>query len=232
MIELGKDGNGISVKGTNNLFGSLKMAKVFCHRNKIKDPEFGLKIKTLDKSIQLGDTEQIVPGLYQYFINNNSYQIVELNELSVEEIHYFIFESADTTFYDKEYGIEKNKFLYHKIKSALYTLIKTGKLSRVYKDNHYHLCGDIKNSTYSIHVCYNSQIVELNKYRKENGERCMPFNNFDKYLSFYSYITRYTEDDSKVDFNIYEDIIKLLTDYIPEESPRLIKVHFNGYIKL
>ena len=198
------------------------------------------KIQTIAK---FEDMQLLNNNTYQYISDDMIYYIRERYIDIVEYIQYLVFENGDTERYEKPYGPNRNKELFRQIiNAAIIAFYRTGILKGIKVEDETIVISFI-NSTKKIHITTNSYIAKLNMARKEDTEasqysRCLPYDKrMDKYLTFYSYVSRDNSEPEDNFGNNKADDVTAIYDYIVnyiinnDDSPlKLSQVEFKGVI--
>ena len=255
MIELNGTTNGIAIMITysntkkcrfltdkekkTRLFNNFKVAKTVAHT-----------ITNIDKVeyyIILGDNQYPLSSAYKH---GETYNLVdkETNEIIVvrekleyrgSDFCYIVFENGDTRRCDKKYGYNRTNELFTAIAQSIemafvdnfdeYGIEYTDK----YKGEFViHLRG----CSGAIHISTNSNLMDVNQYRKEDGEKVFPFSkDMDKFLTFYTYISRDTSEPLR--FKSEEKckkqlqrLIEHLQEMYPETEPKLVNINYKSFI--
>lgn len=185
-----------SADKTLKLFKSVELAKVYIASNNIRNPhKYRLMFSLNDRIIDFMIAQKINNG-YELYINDMKYVLEEGGSDKVIEIGYLNFEESDKKFINQTYRTVKE--LASKV-ARTYD-INTPTLSSVAKDKNKHLCCNVKDSTAKIHICYNSQIMDLNQKRKEKETRCIPYEkSMDKYGSLFFYVTKDVSEPPEIE---------------------------------
>lgn len=228
--------------GNTILFGSIESLKSYITRKlKIKDTsEYVIWLVDKDDNGERIEIEydniQECNGYYQYFYNDALHFIKPQDDQEVVTCGYLVFEDGDSKKTDKEYGKVRGRELYKYTTDIINKIVrdKVSVVERIYRDKKGFLSLKIKDSTSILKLCYNNEFMSLNQDRKNDGERCLPFDkNVDKFTTLYIFSTR--ECGEEYD-SIYEikDLINLIIEYLRNEYPeieaRYMKVPFSGYI--
>lgn len=221
------------------LFNNLKVARTVAHT-----------ITNIDKTeyyIILGDKQYPLSSAYKH---GESYRLLdkETNEIIVvrekleyrgSDFCYIVFENGDTDRCDKKYGYKRTNELFTAIAQSIemafidnfdeYGIEYTDK----YKGEFViHLRG----CTGAIHISTNSNLMDINQCRKDEGEKVFPFNkDMDKFLTFYTYISRDVSEPLR--FKSEEKckkqlqrIVELLQYMYPEAYPKLVSINYKNFI--
>lgn len=154
----------------------------------------------------------------------------ETNNEIVTHIEYIIFENGDTERTDSSIGIKKSKEFFKIVKKSFEKLILKKKLRFMKKEKHVYV--QVKNSTEKIHILYNSQIMDINMERRNEGIRCIPYEKcMDKFCTIFIYVTRDNDDTSESKYKeVLDDIITNLKENYSELNPKTKVVNFKGNI--
>lgn len=154
----------------------------------------------VEESIISYDKFDFVNGSYQLYAEDGYiYNIKPVTKFSIVKMGYIVFNSNEPI-EDVEAGKKISFENFENVKEAANTIIKfpnkpyTLKSIKRYYTN---MALEVKNTTASINVMYNSQIMNVNQNRKNAGLRIFQFDtSMDKYNTLYIYIqTEYYEPD-------------------------------------
>lgn len=232
--------------GKPKLFKNLGLAKSWLYNYEKKTNPYDYKVWIfLEDGLEIDfDDVEKISNYYEYYdLERGLIFIDEENLEKIIYIGYFVFEDGDTVkCSDKKYGVKRSKELMKYCKEALELILRFPELQvsidSLRYDNNSHYTSNIKGCTGKIHICYNSQLMDLNMKRKEYETRCLPYDNkMDKYTTIYMYGTKDISDpnifeiEKKMDY-IKDLILSYLKDTYPESSPKFSPVEFKGTIKM
>lgn len=237
--------------GSIKLFTSLKLARTYLAVvENIKNPysyHVYIKIGDLKIDIECAGKVMNIPEMsddkeyYSFYLENGDrYFCSESVTEKVTSIGYYVFENGDSERTAKEIGYKKEKMLKKAIKKCAENVLlypnQDATIDSETKDRYGNLCFTIKNTTAKIHICFNSQIMDINQERKEDSNRCIPYDkSMDKFSTIFCFATQDMNEPvgfgSKEKTNTVIRYIKeLLEDEYPELDPRYIPISFNGVI--
>lgn len=182
-------------------------------------------------------------GYYEVYTDDMVYFVKENNTQRVVSIGYLVFDNGYNMSgeFDKKKAINRSKQLYKYCKDAVSNTIMYPFLNPTFKsmskNKNGHLTISFVGTTLKMHICYNSQMVDLNVERKDAGLRCIPFDAAaNKFLTMFVYFTAHIEDKDpllKQNCNIAIDSVLTELKYIASEaSPEYVPVQFKGVIEL
>ena len=226
------------------LFKNLELLKAYMNSKlKITNP-YKYKIWIfLEGGIEIDfDDVEYIEGYYEYYHKENS-TLIYIKETKIEQvlqIGYFVFNDYEEEKMDPKMGHKRSKELYNNIRKALNDIVKfpenTPALDKVCIDQFGHMCGEMKGTTGKIHICYNSQIMNINMERRDRGIRCIPYDkSMDKYKTIFMYTTKDISDHCYDDLEEMVDKFKdMILEYLefnyPDLNPRFVPVTFRGLI--
>lgn len=214
-----------SVVHDGQLYKTLELAKVNNKRG-------GREIVLVGNGSQIAYEclHQKKEGVWEYRRPGEIIIFEEQPNIIVTNIEYIIFENGDTERTDPSIGIKKSKEFFKIVKKSFEGLILKKKLRSM--KNNKHIYVNIKNSTEKIHILYNSQIMDINMIRKENGLRCIPYDkSMDKFCTIFIYSTKDKDDKSEEKFHeLMHDIYSILIENYSNLNPRFKVVNYNGTI--
>lgn len=209
------------------LFRTLELAKINNKRG-----GRGIVLVYDNRQISIDSLHKIEDGVWEYKLGPWKGSIIfeETPNNIVTNIEYIIFENGDIERIDPSIGIKKSKEFFKIVKNSFEGLILKKKLRNMKKDQYIFV--SLKNSTEKIHILYNSQIMDINMIRKENGLRCIPYDkSMDKFCTIFIYSTKDKDDKSEEKFHeIMHDIYKVLKEKYSNLNPRFRVVKYNGTI--
>lgn len=237
-----KDENGNIVRDNNSvkLFKNIEAAKAFATSIGYPNPyQYKLWIFTGDTELDFNDVEYC-ETYYEGFSNNIHYFIEPDYVEKIIQIGYFVFNQYSSEKIDYKAGNKISRELIRYINKAMDRIVKYPNLEpatfdKIARDKYGHLCGYIKGTTGKIHVCTNSQIMDINMSRKDKDLRCIPYEKcMDKFTSIYVYCTKDLSDTVRNIENAGQELIDLILEILintyPELNPRFVPVQIKGLI--
>jgi hypothetical protein len=229
---------------TIRLFKSLELAKVcLAEEFSIVDQhQYTPFIVIEDNLIKFDYVQRVSKNCLQFYALEGRYNCFETHQEQVLWIGYYIFDDGDTVrINDPKYGIKRNKELMKIIKDSCTEMIiyQNGSspvtIDKISKNSSDHVYCQVKNSTVKVHFCYNSQVMDFNQKRKELDVRCLPFLKFDKYTTFYIYITKDDAEPVRYDglgkgLTLVNLVLDDINEFHPELGAHLHPVEFKGKI--
>ena len=228
------------------LFKNLALAKSWLYNYESKVNPYSYKIWIFCANgleIDFDNVEKI-SNYYEYYDPEKGLIFIEEEVINkVISIGYFAFEDGDTVkCLDKKYGIKRSKQLMNYCKEALELMLRFPEINPSVDylsiDENNHFTASIKGCTGKVHLCFNSQLMDLNMHRKELETRCLPYDSkMDKFLTIYIYGTKDISDpnifeiDKKIEV-IKDQILDYLQQIYPETLPKFSPVEFKGTIKM
>lgn len=256
MIELDgiKNGIAILVKYTNNpkpkyimtrengirLFNNLKVAKAVARTVKGIEPKIEYHIVVDGKVYPISKCRKY-HGRYKIIDTETNEIITVAEKLSYKasNFSYIVCDNGDTVRCDKKYGSRRVHDLFDDIAGAV-ELCVIGNLGEFgistvdrYKSE---IVVHLRNCTASVHICTNSNLMDINQCRKEEGDKVFPFSkNMDKYTTFYTYISKDVSEPTRINSEemaiaMRERIVECLASFDPESNVHLSQVDYNGYV--
>ena len=248
-----KKGTGIMstiTSGTKEIkfgpYGSLEQCITDMEKRGFIDPmTYDLSFVFADskKVIQFEEAEKI--GNYYLIPEEDDFLYLKECKLEkVESIGYIVFENGDEgKIKTKGHPKDRNNEYLAQIKKTIKHIMRDGQdIESVSVDSNGHICLNIPHSTGKVHICTNSQLIDLNIERKSSGIRVLPFEkDMDKYLTFYIYIS-YIAQERKPDMDKMRGTREMVIQYLKEDmsllsnfsnsNPRYHQVEFMGDIFL
>jgi len=186
----------IKNKNGEVLFRNIDLAKIYAANvKKLNNPyDYDLYIALYGSFIPYDNFEKI-DQYYQLYADCNGEEVKYFVEPSytrnIVKNGYLVVNNG-TRENDKDAGIAKSNFYYKEALAAVNKLVRSPfsepSVSGVQKDK-YGICVSLKNTTAKIHICYNSQIMNINQKRKESNLRAFRFDKaMDKYTTLYTFI--------------------------------------------
>ena len=256
MIYLDGTKNGIAVKVTYTdskkhrfivtkenkirLFDNLRVAKAVAKTVAGIEPKIEYFIFVNEKMYPLN---QVYKSHEVYkIIDKESNEIINVREkmeYKASNFSYLVFENGDTVRCEKKYGYDRTNELFNEIAGAieLAFIDNFAEFGIEYTESYRsEFVIRLRNCTGAIHICTNSNLMDINQCRKEEGEKVFPFiKNMDKFLTFYVYISRDSSEPIRV--NSEERALKLLNRIVEhlytidaEAEAKVVKVDSKGYI--
>lgn len=229
-------------KGNRKLFKNLDLMEAYlASKLGIFDPyQYKLWIMLGEDNVEIDfDNVEKLHNYFEYYCGDKVYFIEEDKVDLITSIGYFVFDEEKKG--DNKNGQKKADMFYSAINLSLkhlfgyYNSIPT--IDNIGKDSNNHLCAHVKGTTYKIHICKNSQLMDLNVQRKMQEIRCIPYiKEMDKYRSIFCYITKDESDKDEETRKSTEDIIQFIIADLSKNSSidyiRYVPVEYKGYVKI
>ena len=246
-----KRGTGIlsTIITSNKTFGpycNIEVCRIDMEKRGFNPMDYDLSFvfSNSDKVIKFEEAEKIG----DYYLIPEEDDFLYLKECKMEEvgtIGYIVFENGDEgKIKTRKHPLERHNEYRDQIFKTISHIMRDGNKSikSVTYDENGHLCLHIPHSTAKIHICENSQLIDLNIERKSFGIRVLPFEkDMDKYLTFYIY-TSFVSQERTTDMDKLNETLEMVIEYIKEDmsmlssfsnaNPRYRQVNYKGNIYL
>lgn len=203
----------------DKIFSSLELAKIYCMRNNISDPEYGIYMKDIDAYVPYHDVEEVQDlGFYEWYDLNNIRTIFHSKkERKVIDIGYMIFKDGDSGKFIEDYkeGKKELKNIFNNIYDTTRQLsyVENIKVEKFKETMIIH----VPSTTAELNISTVPHMLWQNGQRKAYGEdnhhsRALPYlKNMDRWMTIYTYITI---DKNEFTINYGKEKIKKIRDKI------------------
>lgn len=223
------------------LFNNLKTAKSVARTIiGIEQNETEYYIVLNDKKYSLKTAHYFSTNYFRIFDKdtNEMIDIVEKLSYRASRFSYIVFDHGDKIRYDKNEGKEKRAIYFNDIARAIeMAFAENEEYGIEYIDTYRsEFSIHLRNSSACVHICTNSNIMDINQIRREDGEKVYPFvKSMDKFTTFYAYVSKDTSEPIKMEsevkaYELLEKIADYLTIVNPDSEVFLKSLDYRGYI--
>lgn len=223
------------------LFNNLRTAKSVARTiTGIEQNETEYYVVLNDKKYSLKAAHYFSTNYFRIFDkeSNEMINVVEKLSYKASNFSYIVFDHGDKIRYGKNEGKEKRALYFNDIARAIEVAFAENEEYGIeYIDTYKsEFSIHLRNSSASVHICTNSNIMDINQIRREDGEKVYPFDkSMDKFSTFYAYVSKDTSEPIKMEsdvkaYELLEKIVECITIVNPFSEVFLKSLDYKGYI--